>query len=632
MKAAVLPVPVWAPPMMSLAGHDQRNGLLLDRRRFGVTLFGNSAGEFRAQGRARQNASAAPLNEFVINGIGAGLYTTWSITAWLAWQSRKDRTGVRISWITLPSAVLAQGFRLCIGTMTFGVRTARRKATPSSTAPSPPASTSSIPPKWPPVPPSAESYGKTEQIVGTWLKRQPRDKVDPRHQGDRAGALAFLDPRRPERLRCEEPDGRAGGSLQRLQTDYVDLYQLHWPARNQPMFGQCSTSRRGARRHRLRETLEVLAGFVRAGKVRMSAFRTSIRGASCASRSWRRRTGCRASSRRRTPTTCSTGPRNRSGRSLSPRAGRPAGLFALGFGFLSGKYLTIPTASGRVTQFSGFAQRYSKPNVDPAVRAYAALAREQDSRRHSWRWPGATVAGAWRGTIIGATTMAQLEKSRAWDLQLSERIWRPWMRSTCAIRIPHPEKHQGALRRPVFVFAGTVRWLLRRFSDFLTSRRFFAFRLLAPGRGLFTAFRRHLDLGGAAAAPAVPGRQLRLDLLDLVGAHVGIHLPPAGEDGGLLQPVVDRVAILDGASEWRQAPPTALPSASWRAVLAAGSSPSTWRWIWSQAVRLKTRGRASRSRSYVGSQLAKAAIPVWARRESGRGHRAYPRRYSRLPG
>ena len=87
------------------------------------------------------------------------------------------------------------------------------------------------------VPPNAESYGKTETMIGRWLRRQPRDRVV------LATKIAG-----PGRAMTWIRGGDAGfdranlrraleDSLRRLQTDYVDLYQIHWPDRYVPMFG-----------------------------------------------------------------------------------------------------------------------------------------------------------------------------------------------------------------------------------------------------------------------------------------------------------------------------------------------------------------------------------------------------------
>jgi aryl-alcohol dehydrogenase-like predicted oxidoreductase len=105
-----------------------------------------------------------------------------------------------------------------------------------------------------PVPPSAERFGITEQIVGRWLKTKPRDQVivatkvtGPGHGWFRPpirGGFTALD-RRQIRRACED-------SLRRLQTDCIDLYQTHWPDHGM----------------RQEDTLEVLTELVQEGKVR----------------------------------------------------------------------------------------------------------------------------------------------------------------------------------------------------------------------------------------------------------------------------------------------------------------------------------------------------------------------------
>jgi aryl-alcohol dehydrogenase-like predicted oxidoreductase len=95
----------------------------------------------------------------------------------------------------------------------------------------------------------------------------------------------------------------------------------------------------------------------------------------------------------------------------------------LAFGHLSGKYQTDPEAEGRVTLFKGFAQRYEKPNVQPAITAYAALA-----GKHGLSPAELALSFVFRrwfatSTIIGATGMSQLQENlEAWDKPLSRDI------------------------------------------------------------------------------------------------------------------------------------------------------------------------------------------------------------------
>ncbi len=125
-----------------------------------------------------------------------------------------------------------------------------------------------------PVPPRPETQGRTEQYIGTWIHahRGQRDKIvlatkiagparqphNPTHirgksnQFDRANLTAAID-----------------SSLKRLQTDYVDLYQLHWPDRSTMTFGRASYPYIDDEYTvPIEETLSVLGDLVKAGKIR----------------------------------------------------------------------------------------------------------------------------------------------------------------------------------------------------------------------------------------------------------------------------------------------------------------------------------------------------------------------------
>jgi aryl-alcohol dehydrogenase-like predicted oxidoreductase len=275
------------------------------------------------------------------------------------------------------------------------------------------------------VPPSAESYGKTEQIVGNWLQHQARDKV--------ILATKASGPGRPLNWIRGGPSGfdranlRAAveGSLKRLRTDYIDLYQLHWPARNQPMFGQWQYDPAQERASTpIRETLEALAELVREGKIRYVGLSNE--------HPWGVMEFVRLSSEHKLPRVASIQNAyhlmnrvfesglaevcHRENVSLLPYS-------PLAFGTLSGKYLANPQTRGRITLFAGFGQRYAKPNVQPAVAAYVDLARQNGLTPAQLAL--AFVYSRWfvASTIIGATTMAQLEENLgAVELKLSPEV------------------------------------------------------------------------------------------------------------------------------------------------------------------------------------------------------------------
>ena len=264
-----------------------------------------------------------------------------------------------------------------------------------------------------PVPARAPTYGATERIVGHWLRRQSRDKVIVASKV--AGPSRGLQWIRNGPLALDESNIRAAleGSLERLQTDYIDLYQIHWPARNVPMFGQWEFHRDAERRCTpVHEQLEALAACVRAGKVRYIGLSNET--------PWGVMAFLNAARAHDLPAIVSVQNNyhliNRTFEyGMAEVCEREnVGLLAyspMAFGLLSGKYLDNPDAPGRLTRFPGFGQRYDKPGVSAALAAYIALA-------HDFGMSPATFALAYvysRGfvtsTIIGATTLTQLQEN-----------------------------------------------------------------------------------------------------------------------------------------------------------------------------------------------------------------------------
>ena len=119
------------------------------------------------------------------------------------------------------------------------------------------------------VPASPETYGATEKIIGNWFKeRGNRDKVV--LASKIAGAGDYTKHIRTGGFSKQNIIDAVEGSLQRLQTDYIDLYQLHWPERGVNVFGvrnyPYQTSAKEAENHL--EILETLTDIVKQGKVR----------------------------------------------------------------------------------------------------------------------------------------------------------------------------------------------------------------------------------------------------------------------------------------------------------------------------------------------------------------------------
>ena len=263
------------------------------------------------------------------------------------------------------------------------------------------------------VPPRAETCGVSESIVGRWLRRQQRERI--------VVATKVAGPSRnlgwirngPPALDRANIRAAIDGSLQRLQTDYIDLYQLHWPERNQPMFGQWQFDPRQDRECTpIRTQLAALAELVAEGKVRAIGLSNE--------HPWGVMQFVRLADELGLPRVLCT----QNAYSLVNRTFETAlaevchreqvGLLAysaLAFGHLTGKYLADPAAPGRLTQWPAFGQRYGKPNVVPAVTAYAALA-----KRHGLTLTQLAlgfVRSRWfvSSTIIGASSLAQLQET-----------------------------------------------------------------------------------------------------------------------------------------------------------------------------------------------------------------------------
>jgi aryl-alcohol dehydrogenase-like predicted oxidoreductase len=271
-----------------------------------------------------------------------------------------------------------------------------------------------------PVPPRAETAHRTETYIGTWLRKQARDRVivATKVAGPSRG-LTWI--RGGPVLNRKHITEAIEGSLKRLQSDYIDLYQLHWPERNVPMFGGYAFDPNAEHAATpILEQLETLSDLVRAGKIRYVGLSNE--------HPWGVLEFLRVAREHNLPRIVST----QNAYNLLNRVydyglaevcfREQVSLLAyspLAFGHLSGKYLLNPSASGRITLFAGFGQRYSKPNVVPAVKAYIEVAQRYGLTPTQLALGWMVQRWCVASTIIGATTPAQLrENIDAWNVKL----------------------------------------------------------------------------------------------------------------------------------------------------------------------------------------------------------------------
>lgn len=281
-----------------------------------------------------------------------------------------------------------------------------------------------------PVPARAETCGATETIIGRWLAARPgmRQRIVlatkvagpsrgmPWIRGDQSG------------LTRAEIIAACEGSLQRLQTEVIDLYQIHWPARNVPVFGSLyfdpSKDRDCAA---IDEQLEALDALVKAGKVRAVGLSNES--------PWGVHEFVRLAQERGLPRVATVqNPYcliNRSYENALDETCHRLGVSLLaysplGFGLLSGKYddTGLVGDHGRMAIFESMRkQRWGRPESLAAARRYSALARE-----HGLTPAQLALAFCYRNwrvasTIIGVTSVAQLDECiDAWNVQLSPEL------------------------------------------------------------------------------------------------------------------------------------------------------------------------------------------------------------------
>ncbi|AHE97121.1 NADP(H)-dependent aldo-keto reductase [Thioalkalivibrio paradoxus] len=265
-----------------------------------------------------------------------------------------------------------------------------------------------------PVPPRAETQGRTEAYIGRWLQaRGCRDRVVLATKVAGPADTPWL--RGGPQLVREQIERALTDSLERLQTDYVDLYQVHWPARSTNFFGQLGY------RHRpeeavtgIAETAAALDDLVRRGLVRAIGISNET--------PWGLMEWLRASERGIAPRVASIqNPYNLLNRSFEVGLAEMAlrervGLLAyspLAFGTLTGKYLgSTRPANARLTRFERFS-RYSNPQGIAATEEYAALARAHGLTPAQMALAFVNRQPFVTSTLVGATSLTQLAENIA---------------------------------------------------------------------------------------------------------------------------------------------------------------------------------------------------------------------------
>ncbi|MDE1152897.1 MAG: NADP(H)-dependent aldo-keto reductase [Micavibrio sp.] len=267
------------------------------------------------------------------------------------------------------------------------------------------------------VPPSAATYGRTEEYIGNWLKKSGRRKdviIATKVAGpapgmpwvrggtsglDRAGVAAAVE-----------------GSLKRLQTDYIDLYQTHWPQRPVNSFGKMGydqTAVTTRESDEIAETLAAMQDLIKAGKIRHVGVSNET--------PWGVGTHIRHADGGLPRIVSIQNPYSFLNRTFEVGLAEMAlqenvGLLAyapLAAGTLSGKYLNGQVPAGTRWAIDARVSRYKRPRLDEAVTAYMGIAEKHGLDVTQMALAFVNMQAFVTSTIIGATTLEQLKSNIA---------------------------------------------------------------------------------------------------------------------------------------------------------------------------------------------------------------------------
>ncbi len=275
------------------------------------------------------------------------------------------------------------------------------------------------------VPARQETYGSTEKILGSWFKKTgKRDEI--------VLATKIAGPNPNFTYMREKNDFSPASikfaldqSLQRLQTDYIDLYQLHWPERKTNFFGKRGfESQEDGWEDNIQEVLETLESFIKAGKIKHIGLSNET--------PWGIMRFLNESKYNHLPKISTIqNPYSLLNRQFEVGSAEicmreNVGLFAyspLAFGVLSGKFLTGEShPNARIKLFPQFS-RYNSAQCNEATQRYSEIAKKHGISLAQMALAFVNQQAFVTSNIIGATTLEQLKENiGSIDLVLSDEI------------------------------------------------------------------------------------------------------------------------------------------------------------------------------------------------------------------
>jgi aryl-alcohol dehydrogenase-like predicted oxidoreductase len=260
------------------------------------------------------------------------------------------------------------------------------------------------------IPPKEETQGLTEKIIGTWLaKRKDREKI---YVATKVAGPGMEYLRGGSRLDKKQIFQAVDDSLKRLQTDYIDLYQVHWPERKSNYFGRLGYEYSDEMGVPIEETLEAMTDLVKSGRVRYIGVSNETPWGTS-----RYLNIAKEKSMQRIVTI--QNPYSLLNRIYEVGLAEISqhenvGLLAyspLGFGQLTGKYINKTEKNSRLGLFGDWFTRYSNEECLRAVEKYLNIADKYNLSLTHLALAFVNTRPFVRSNIIGATTMEQLKEN-----------------------------------------------------------------------------------------------------------------------------------------------------------------------------------------------------------------------------
>jgi len=260
------------------------------------------------------------------------------------------------------------------------------------------------------IPPKEETQGLTEKIIGTWLaKRKDREKI---YVATKVAGPGMEYLRGGSRLDKKQIFQAVDDSLKRLQTDYIDLYQVHWPERKSNYFGRLGYEYSDEMGVSIEETLEAMTDLVKSGRVRYIGISNETPWGTSRYLNIAKERSMERIVTIQNPYSLLNRIYEVGLAEISQH--EKVGLLAyspLGFGQLTGKYINKTEKNSRLGLFGDWFTRYSNEECLRAVKEYLKIADKYNLSLTHLALAFVNTRPFVTSNIIGATTMEQLKEN-----------------------------------------------------------------------------------------------------------------------------------------------------------------------------------------------------------------------------